>query len=242
MSYRHTLEAAIESLHEIEDLVKRFPENGKIPSIDLDLALQKLRNLYELLLMMKGNELASVNEATPQSEPSAPKHDDAVFLVEESKKTTVTLTSSVEEVKTVKEEEKTEITHDKTDKSEKKSMTSKKSGIEVQTLGDQFKGRTTLLETLSSSFTHESEILAHSKPISDLMSAIALNDRFTFIRELFNNDKKAFESAIATLNNAGTYNNAYDYVSQQFGWDMEDDAVQLFLSIIRRKYVKGRNE
>jgi hypothetical protein len=47
MSYRHTYAAALESLHEIEDLMKNFPGEGKIPSIEIDLTLQTLRNLYE---------------------------------------------------------------------------------------------------------------------------------------------------------------------------------------------------
>src|SRR5512133_2103111 len=56
MSYRHTLQAAVDSLNEIEDLVKGFPENGHIPAVEIDLALQKLRNLYELLLLFRDME------------------------------------------------------------------------------------------------------------------------------------------------------------------------------------------
>ncbi len=33
--------------------MKGFPDEGKIPSIEMDLVLQKLRNLYELMLMVK---------------------------------------------------------------------------------------------------------------------------------------------------------------------------------------------
>ncbi len=53
MSYRHTLEAALESLQDIEELIKGFPESGDVPTIELDLSLQKLRNIYELLLVLK---------------------------------------------------------------------------------------------------------------------------------------------------------------------------------------------
>ncbi len=53
MSYRHTLEAALESLQDIEELIKGFPDSGDVPSIELDLTFQKLRNIYELLLVLK---------------------------------------------------------------------------------------------------------------------------------------------------------------------------------------------
>lgn len=234
MSYRHTLEAAVESLHEIEDLVKGLPAEGKIPSIEIDLALQKLRNIYELLLLLKGRD-----EMVP-GEPEIQKTS-AVIVVEESKTTTVEV-SSVEESKPPEKSDKNPDEPIIEERFEKKVTTSRKTSAGIQTLADQFKGRPTLLESLNQTYTKVEDTLAHTKPISDLMSAIALNDRFTFIRELFNNDKKAFETAISTLNNAGDFDSAYDYMTQQFNWDMEDEPVQMLLSIIRRKYIKGRYE
>jgi HD-GYP domain-containing protein (c-di-GMP phosphodiesterase class II) len=235
------LEAALESLHEIEDLISDFPEKGKIPSIEIDLTLQKLRNLYELLLMMKTGDNHSnvINEEPRKADPS-------IKVIEESVSTKVTMTSSVEEVKTIREEEKTK--EDKTLKENEKAENSsginttkiekksKRSSLEVQTLADQFKGGPTLLESLSQSYNKDSETFAHSRPISDLMGAIALNDRFTFIRELFNNDKKAFEAAITELNAAGSYSAAYKFMEENFQLNMDHEAVQMLLSIVRRKY------
>ncbi len=74
------------------------------------------------------------------------------------------------------------------------------------------------------------------------MSAIGINDRFTFIRELFNGDTHAFEYAIKALNEAANFNDAYNYLMQNYDWDMDSDAVQLLLDIIRRKYITGRHE
>jgi hypothetical protein len=253
MSYRHTLEAAVESLHEIEGLIKGFPEDNKIPGIEIDLALQKLRNLYELLMLLRDNEnfspgISAEDKSSGQylattPEISEKQSSQAVIVVEESKKTTVAMSSTVEETKQPGNEVRTEFLHEqKEEKHERKMTSSKKSSIGVQTLADQFKGRPTLLETLSRTYNSESETIAHSTPISDLMSAIGINDRFTFIRELFNNDKKAFETAILTLNDAGSYNNANDYLMQQFNWDMDSEAVQLLLSILRRKYTRREHE
>jgi len=242
MSYRHTLEAAVESLQEIEDLVRGFPENGKIPAVEIDLALQKLRNLYELLLLVKGienaappekvEEKAEAPDEKPDTDTTEKQTSSAVFVVEESKKTTVAVSSTLEEKKSAGNDvANEEISRIKTTKTTKSAV--------IQTLADQFKGRPTLLETLGQSYNRDDETLAHSKPITDLMSAIALNDRFTFIRELFKNDKKDFENAMDALNNAGSFNSAYNLMMQQYDWDMNDEAVQLLLSVVRRKYSKG---
>jgi hypothetical protein len=199
MSYHHTLEAAVENLHEIEALVKGFPESGKIPSIEIDLAMQKLRNLYELLIMMKENEIHSPGNIAAESEFVQKQ---PAVQVEESTKTTVTMKTS-----------------------------------ELKTLADQFQGGPTLLETLSETYKRESGTYTRTKQVTDLMAAIALNERFTFIRELFNNDKKAFEAAISELNNAGSYNTACENLVQ-YNWDMEDDTVKVLLDLLRRKYTE----
>jgi hypothetical protein len=199
MSYRHTLEAALESLHEIEDLVKGFPENGNIPAIEIDLTLQKLRNIYELMLMMRRLEEAPAEE----------------------KEATTTVVAPLSSHSPAKE-----------------------SGgpKENQMLADQFKGRTTLHESLHQTFTKEGDTMAHAKPVTDLLAAIGINDRFTFVRELFKDDTAAFEGSIKILNDAASFNDAYNHMIQHFDWDMDSETVQLLLEKVRRKFIKGRHE
>jgi hypothetical protein len=234
MSYRHTLEAALESLHEIEDLVKGFPGNGKIAAVEIDLTLQKLRNVYELMLMLK----------TPQEEA-------AITAIEnETKLTVVTIQDTQPEVKSqVQPKTITDATTpadggvpDFAGPAPNTVHKESKSSREFQTLSDQFKGRKTLHESLHQNFAKEGETLRHAKPVSDLMSAIGINDRFTFIRELFNNDKSTFETTIKNLNEVTSFNDAYNLMIQHFNWDMDSEPVQLLLEIIRRKFITGRHE
>jgi hypothetical protein len=219
MSYRHTMEAVLESLHEIEDLVKGFPGNGNIPAVEMDLALQKIRNLYELMLMMK-----------------KPREEGAVAVTEKG-------AGAVAAAVTGEKEAAPAATL-----APAATVAAVTSGAgaagagEVKTLSDQFKGRTTLHESLHQTVTKEGDMLAHTKPVTDLLTAIAINDRFTFIRELFNNDTAAFENNIKVLNDAASFNDAYNYMIQRFDWDMDSVAVQLLLDIIRRKFIKGRHE
>jgi hypothetical protein len=74
------------------------------------------------------------------------------------------------------------------------------------------------------------------------LEAIGINDRYNFIRELFNNDTTAFEGAIKFLNDATSFNDAYNYMLLYFNWDMDSEPVQQLLEIIRRKFIKNRNE
>jgi hypothetical protein len=218
MSYRHTLEAALESLHEIEDMVKGFPVNGNIPAIEIDLTLQKLRNIYELMLMMR----------RPEEAPAEEKKVATATVVKEKK------TAKVASVTVVESAPAPFSSH-----SPAKEPGSLK---ENQMLADQFKGRTTLHESLHQTFTKEGDTLAHAKPVTDLLTAIGINDRFTFVRELFKDDTAAFESSIKILNDAASFNDAYNYMIQHFDWDMDSETVQLLLDKVRRKFIKGRHE
>ncbi len=124
----------------------------------------------------------------------------------------------------------------------RKSSSGPKDAGEAKILSDRFKGRATLHESLHQSLGIEGQFHAQGKPVENLMAAIGINDRFTFIRELFNGDSPAFEHAIKALNEAANFNDAYNYMMQHFDWDMDSDAVQLLLDIIRRKYIVSRHE
>jgi hypothetical protein len=222
MSYKHTLDATIESLHEIENLVRGFPENGKIPVIEMDLTLQKVRNVYELLLMFKREEGTAMVERAV-SIPSV-NQEPVIAAPSDS----ITKPQEVEGSSALPE------------KQVSATVTDKSAGS--QTLADQFKGRTTLHESLHQTFNREADTLAKAKPVTNLRTAIGINDRFTFIRELFGNDAKAFEQTITILNDAANFNDAYNYMIQHFDWDMDSEPVQQLLDMIRRKFIKGRHE
>ena len=225
MSYRHTLEAALESLHEIEDLIKTFPSDGNIPNIEIDLTLQKIRNVYELLLMMKKEE-RTVAVADGKVATAAAVDGKVAAAVAAAVENPVNKTDAITPAPA--------------------TATAAAAAAPVpaptQTLSDQFKGRTTLHESLHQTLHNEGETLAHAKPVTHLMTAIGINDRFTFIRELFNNDANAFETTMGILNDASSFNDAYNHMIQHFDWDMDSEAVQQLLDIIRRKFIKNRHE
>ena len=83
------------------------------------------------------------------------------------------------------------------------------------------------------------KILTNTKmqAVDDIMVAIGLNDRFLFIRELFNNDPDLFKNTIETLNQKGSWEEAGDYLTGRFSWDYEDPTLILFLSFVKRRYI-----
>jgi hypothetical protein len=253
MSYRHTLEAALESLQDIEELIKGFPESGEVPSIELDLSLQKLRNIYELLLVLKKpadlpiDQPAKVTSAPSVPPVSTPVSTPVSAPVPVPSAAPVSTPPPVQARETVEIRPEKEINesariHAPETVPPRQPVIGHKESGEVQILSDRFKGRATLHESLHQNMGNEGQFHAQGKPVENLMSAIGINDRFTFIRELFNGDSPAFEHAIKALNEAANFNDAYNYMIQHYDWDMDSEAVQLLLDIIRRKYIISRHE
>jgi hypothetical protein len=83
----------------------------------------------------------------------------------------------------------------------------------------------------------------HSKisqtKIVDLKRSIAMNDRFIFIKELFQNDFDTYNRSINDLNGCETMQQAEQYLAQlkqQYEWDEGNETVQHFLSLVGRKF------
>lgn len=74
-----------------------------------------------------------------------------------------------------------------------------------------------------------------SKPITDINKAIGINDRFLFIRELFEGNKAHYHETIDILNNIDTLENALSFINDAFQWDMEAPTTEKFIELIRRK-------
>lgn len=72
--------------------------------------------------------------------------------------------------------------------------------------------------------------------VSDIRSAISLNDRILFINHLFGEDPAAFKEALTSLNSMENFNQAADYIASIHPeWNMESDTVYRFMMAVRRR-------
>lgn len=73
-------------------------------------------------------------------------------------------------------------------------------------------------------------------PVRDVRSAISLNDRILFIRELFHSDAELFQSTIERINSMVELDDVVSMLSEGFAqWDMNSDTVYRFMMAVRRK-------
>jgi hypothetical protein len=267
MTYNRTFEIIIKDIQDIEKLVSNFNNYSHIPKIELDLALSKLRNLYDLLLMYRDLEETDpsetekkvypvnkpgINEQVPESivpkpivpDPILPdkgfankegviKTDDLLLEAEEKvDKSGVTNPPSAKE--TSENRMETELPKDK------KPGESTKQNI----LSERFIGQKEFIYEKLGENNKKDDISSRigSSPIQSIAGSIGINDKFFFVRELFNGDAIKFRETMNDLDAMSDFSSAQEYLNNNFQWDMESSTVSQLLNLIRRKLILSANE
>ena len=120
---------------------------------------------------------------------------------------------------------------------EESPVVSKKTA-ETVTLGDTFGQRSGSLNEKLGIRKDDDDIsdILKSKPITKLSEAIGINDKFLFIRELFNGNPELYNKTIASLDSSGTFTDARAIVMNFAGNDAENQAAKQLLELVKRKF------
>ena len=210
MESKYNITEIITQVADIGEIISRMKTEGPVPAIEIDIVLEKIRNLYTDVSKLKELNLPA---AKPAAEPAK------VQVVEPAKQDKV-------------QEEKTMV------KPENKVTE------EPATIADKFKGEKKFINERFGDNGNRQDLSSklQSKPIRDIGTSLGLNDRFKLINELFNGDKDSYLQTIDKLDSASNFNEAFNYISNSYDWDMEDDSVQMLLDLVRRKFIVNKNE
>ncbi len=237
MVYKNTLEAIIENVKEIEELISDFVKNKKIPKIEMDLALEKVRDLYDVLLLLRR---AGIEEQSGQATQSTEKYTESVDSSNSDINENTSKTMNKEKIPDSPEDKKDEeppnpdLVIEKPDEAEN----------DKQIVSDRFKTKSASIHDslLNSQKYDDYSSNLKAEPISNIANSIEINDKFTFIQELFDGDTNKYNKTIEILNEVTNFNDAYNYLMGNFNWDMDSTLVQKILDLIRRKLIISKDE
>ncbi len=91
--------------------------------------------------------------------------------------------------------------------------------------------------------TEDSSISGHlqKQPITDLMSAIGLNERYLYANDLFEGDMQEFKNAIKMLNEFESVMEAKSFfesgLRNTYGWEDDNELAQALFNLIERRYL-----
>jgi len=231
MEFKTTLEIVTKDIQDIEKLVGNFKNYSKIPNIELDLALSRLRNVYDLLLMFRedGNikpakTVVPVIESIPVKKP--------VISPEVKAAEPLPFRPEVKDT-TSREPDGPVISDISAATTPEKSFTEKKTSEDKKFVNEKL-GEHTVKKDLASKI--------QGQAIKSIAGSLGINDKFFFIRELFAGDSEVFRQTMAELDELRNFNEAYSLLLERFQWDMDSEPVQMLLNLIRRKYITSGNE
>lgn len=197
---------------------------GEISEIEKEMVLSSLKELYEQVLFL--NSSSSLTQEKKKSETS--------HTPQKSEKKPIIITEQFTEKQPAQKETTQEIPKEEP---LKKTLPIVKKEVSVSSQTNQ-----SLHEKFKKDGTNMSERLG-SKPINDLKSAIALNQRFSFINELFAKNTVEFDNAIKQLNNSKTMEEANNHINShlktKFKWDEKSGTVKIFMELVKRKFLKS---
>jgi hypothetical protein len=271
MEFRNTIEALQTNADEIVLLLSILKKQEGLKRIDIDLILDKLRSMYDLMLDIQttiGPQSGDFNKIQPEPEVSAPLFRDVQKINIPEQKFVIAGSEAKDETegkKVIKKEKSVdatpEIAVEKTleDKLKERKQTARtnieqdlkkekeeqnESGQKKAIISDRFKtAKPTLAEELGSKRKFDDlATQLKSQGTSGISTSFGLNEKFEIINELFGGNMEQFEHTLQVISAAGSFVEAYNYLKENFSWDMDNQYVQRLLEQIRRKLIVQRKD
>jgi hypothetical protein len=219
---KEMVDKMLEELDRVKTILTNAKSSGKIPDIERDLILSKLRVIYEFMLIF-------------QPEPDTEKKN--LIGKPNDKKAVIEQPQAKEEIiePPINKPEPLPLPVD-----EKKIENSvkPKANEKVEILADKLKAPSNFRNEVLARYADTFDLakkFQHS-PLANIFEAIGINEKFLFVKELFNNDAGLYKSTIEELNKAGSFNEAVEHIDKLFTWDFESSTVQKFLELVRRRH------
>lgn len=188
--------------------------NGKYSLKEIESALLDLNELQERLIVLKYKaieQLASQVVEAPQVKEPEPIIEEPV---EEEKKESVNVNQMtiMDGINQVEKEASGVVEEDKPQES-----ISEKMQVEGDSIAEKME----------------------NKSINEIKSAISINQRFSFTKNLFGDNSEVFNYSIQRIEESASINEANEIMDElkgEFEWDLEDETVQEFQELVNRRF------
>ena len=253
MTDSNSIKTLQERVREIEIILEKASQDKSLSLINRDLILDKLRRIYDELLIF--NDGGSATKQTPKL--AFTKHDEepeAIEHIYENKAAVVNndiegLSSAKDGFGTVSSEEEVTQEHYQAEISEieeeievegsifSDDVVKMKSSSAI--VSDKYKPKKKFMNEVLGKNKKDMASVLQNKPIGDLTKAIGINDKFLFTKELFSGNAKLYAKTIKQLNKFTDINEALIYIQENFSWNDDNEAANQLIDLIRRKLLHG---
>ena len=242
MDFNATIDLIIKDLRDASDIIDDLKKYPGVPLLQVELAKSKCKSAGEVIALLKSMK---ENPSFIEREPSVQKKFQKPAPVEEEKplseKVIIATVGDKQETTSVGEEEYPEDSSileieqiaDITPEPEKPLKKVQDSTI----LADKFSHLSGTFNEQLGTMKGDDDIadILKTQHLSSLLEAIGLNDKFLFIREIFDGNQNAYNQAISRLESAENLNDARAVIMSYTGENSENEAVKQLLDLVKRK-------
>jgi len=251
MEIRHTIEILVKDIQDIEKLVAGLQNSPRWPAIEMDLALSKLRNVYEVLTMIRDDRhqaASATGMARPEPGPGhVPPAPEATQPEPEPQAEPIPPSSQAtqpepqaERIPPASQAPQPEPGSGTEQPAGGGADSGKMdSGKVAAILAEKFSRESSINENLANQRSTSMESRLAGKPIDNIARNIGINDRFLIIRELFDGNSEEYSRLIRNLDEAGDYDRALDLIREYFRASMEHEGVAILVSLAKRRFVRA---
>jgi hypothetical protein len=211
MEIKYTLEILTKDIQDIEKLVGNLQNSPEGSTLELDLALSKLRNVYDILTVIRTD--MALEGHSPESKTMAPagKKEPAAVAEEPAA-----------------EEQEPEAAGDK--------PVVKKDEPSSATIAEKFEAGSSINENMAGNRESDMDSKLMGQPIESISRNIGINDRFLIIRELFKGDSDGFGKLVEDLDKAGDLKTATRLLEKQFDQVPDHEGILTLTNLVKRRY------
>jgi len=235
MDFSATIDLIIKDLKEASDIIDDLKKYPGVPVLQVELAKMKCKSAGEVIAMLK---TLKDNPSFAEKEPVPQKNVQKQPVVAEEKPLTKPpVISHAEAKKELAAETAIEETEPAPVVKEPESVNVPKMEHGSSILADKFSKMSNTLYDQLGTMKSEDEIsdILKMQPIASLADAIGVNDKFLFIREIFNGNQADYTQAITRLESAENITDARAVIMSYTGDNIESEAVLQLLDLVKRK-------
>lgn len=218
MDFNTTIDLIIKDLDEARSIIDDLKRYPGVPALQVELAKSKCKSAGDVIALLKNLR------------KEAPVEEKANEILSEPVRKEVPAKKPLPKLKP---EQGTKTQLIKTEAPVGPINKSTESTI----IGDTFSHLSSRINEKLGNLKEDEDLteIMKSKPLTSLSEAIGVNDKFLFLREIFNNNLDAYTQGISRLEQINTLTDAKAVIMSYTGDDHENAAIRQLLDLVKRK-------
>lgn len=180
----------------------------------------------------------SEKEEEVEEEKSEGKENDEALQVTPAEEMVAEAAKKAEEKETISESDFAKKTEEQVEaKNDEEMLGEEEDKTEANSrLGDSFLKGKSVNDLITDQ--HKLEYKLSNRPVTSIQAAIGINDRFQYIRELFNGNNEKFLETVKALDSMNDIKEAVDYLRNNFKWKKNETSLK-FVNLVKRRFQNG---